>query len=226
MLRMLPALPMDSIEPALPMLSMEPALPMERIEPALPMLRTLPTLNMLPTLAKLKTLNKLFALDIPARLRLDRARPRMSASSLAFALSASSAQFSSARDVGSPVEPPPRVAHVVDLSAGRDTNRGSSEMADRNTRERKLVALMINDLGAGSEPDAARIEDEVRALSDEELDRTLAGRLDLPYPVDEEVLDRALARVDEPEELSGQGTGGFTGAPDMSHDPRPEEREV
>jgi hypothetical protein len=82
---------------------------------------------------------------------------------------------------------------------------------------------MVNDLGAGSESDAAVIEDEARALSDEELDRTLAGRLDLPYPVDEEVLERALARVEEPEELSEQG--GFTGAPDMSHDPRPEERE-
>jgi hypothetical protein len=96
-------------------------------------------------------------------------------------------------------------------------------MADRRTKERKLVALMVNDLGAGSESDAAVIEDETHALSDEELDRTLAGRLDLPYPVDEEVLDRALARVEEPEELSEQG--GFTGAPDMSHDPRPEERE-
>lgn len=96
-------------------------------------------------------------------------------------------------------------------------------MADRTTRERKLVALMVNDLGAGSEPDAAKIEDEVRALSDEELGRTLAGRLELPFPVDEGVLDHALARVEEPEELSERG--GFTGAPDMSHDPRPEERE-
>jgi hypothetical protein len=96
-------------------------------------------------------------------------------------------------------------------------------MADRSTRERKLVALMINDLGAASEPDAAKIEAEVGALSDEELDRTLAGRLDLPYPVDDEVLDRALARVEEPEELSERG--GFTGAPDMSHEPRPEERD-
>jgi hypothetical protein len=96
-------------------------------------------------------------------------------------------------------------------------------MADRRTKERKLVALMVNDLGARSESNAAVIEDEAHALSDEELDRTLAGRLDLPYPVDEEVLDRALARVEEPEELSEQG--GFTGAPDMSHDPRPEERE-
>ncbi len=98
-------------------------------------------------------------------------------------------------------------------------------MADRNTRERKLIALMVNDLGATSEPDAARIEEEVRALPDEELDRTLAERLDLPYPIDEGVLDRALARVKEPEELSERNpAGGFTGAPDMSHDPRPEER--
>jgi len=96
-------------------------------------------------------------------------------------------------------------------------------MADRNTRERKLIALMINDLGASSEPDASRIEEEVGALSDEELDRMLTGRLDLPHPVDEAVMDRALARVEEPEELSDRG--GFTGAPDMSHDPRPEERE-
>ena len=96
-------------------------------------------------------------------------------------------------------------------------------MADRRTKERKLVALIVNDLGVESESDAAVIEDEAHALSDEELDRTLAGRLDLPYPIDEEVLDRALARVEEPEELSEQG--GFTGAPDMSHDPRPEERE-
>ena len=96
-------------------------------------------------------------------------------------------------------------------------------MADRRTKERKLVALMINDLGAESESNAAVIEDEAHALSDEELDRTLAGRLDLPYPVDEEVLDRALAHIEEPEELSEQG--GFTGAPDMSHDPRPDERE-
>jgi hypothetical protein len=96
-------------------------------------------------------------------------------------------------------------------------------MADRRTKETKLVALIVNDLGAESESDAAMIEDEAHALSDEELDRTLAGRLDLPYPIDEEVLDRALARVEEPEELSERG--GFTGAPDMSHDPRPEERE-
>ena len=98
-------------------------------------------------------------------------------------------------------------------------------MADRRTKERKLVALMVNDLGAENEPDMARIEEEVHALPDEELDRTLAGRLDLPFPVDEAVMDRALARVEEPEELSERGSGGFTGAPDLSHGPRPEERE-
>jgi hypothetical protein len=98
-------------------------------------------------------------------------------------------------------------------------------MADRRTKERKLVALVVNDLGAENEPDKARIEDEAHALSDEELDRTLAGRLDLPYPVEGEVMDRALARVEEPEELSERGSGGFTGAPDLSHGPRPEVRE-
>ena len=98
-------------------------------------------------------------------------------------------------------------------------------MADRRTKERKLVALMVNDLGADSEPDMAKIEEEAQALPDEELDRMLAGRLDLPYPVDEEVMNRALARVEEPEVLSERSPGGFTGAPDMSHSPRPEERE-
>jgi len=98
-------------------------------------------------------------------------------------------------------------------------------MADRRTKERKLVALMVNDLGAENEPDMATIEREAHALSDDELDRTLAGRLDLPYPVEEEVMDRSLARVEEPEELSERGQGGFTGAPDMSHAPRPEERQ-
>ena len=69
-----------------------------------------------------------------------------------------------------------------------------------------------------------KMVEEVRSLPDEELDRTLADRLDLPCPVEAEVLDRTLARVEEPERLSEGGPGGFTGAPDMSHDPRPEER--
>ena len=97
-------------------------------------------------------------------------------------------------------------------------------MANRETKERKLLALMVVDLGVDAEPEVVGMEGEVRALSDEELDKTLAGRLDLPYPLDAEVLDRALARVEEPERLSGKGPGGFTGAPDMSHEPRPSER--
>jgi len=96
-------------------------------------------------------------------------------------------------------------------------------MADRVARERKLVALMLNDLGTDlGEPEMMRMEEEVRALDDEELDRTLAARLDLPYPVDDEVMDRTLAHVDEPERSSEQD---FTGAPDLSHEARPEERE-
>ena len=97
-------------------------------------------------------------------------------------------------------------------------------MADRRTKERKLVVLMVNDLGADTESDMSKMEDEVRGLPDEELDSVLAERLDLPYPVDAEVMDRALARVEEPEMLSENRPGGFTGAPDMSHEPRPEER--
>ena len=77
-------------------------------------------------------------------------------------------------------------------------------MADRATKERKLVALMVNDLGADAESEMTRMEEEVRSLPDEELDETLAGRLDLPYPIDAEVLDRALARVEEPTRISEQ----------------------
>lgn len=96
-------------------------------------------------------------------------------------------------------------------------------MADRETKERKLLALMVNDLGPGfGEREMAGLEEEVRNLPDEELDGTLAHRLGLPQPVDEATLDRALLHVAQPEELS---RGNFTGAPDMSHEPRPEERE-
>ncbi len=97
-------------------------------------------------------------------------------------------------------------------------------MADRRTKERKLVALMVRDLGADTEPEMVKLEEEVRSLGEDELDEMLTSRLGLPYPVDAEVLDRALARVEEPERLSEKGPGGFTGAPDMSHEPRPNER--
>jgi hypothetical protein len=114
-------------------------------------------------------------------------------------------------------------ARVAELERRLKDNARKEDKMNRRTKERKLVALMVNDLGIANveEPEMARLSDEVRALSDEELDRTLASRLDLPYPVDAEVLERALSRVEEPERLSG----GFTGAPDMSHEGRPEERE-
>ncbi|MGH3145514.1 MAG: hypothetical protein ACRDTR_06890 [Rubrobacter sp.] len=98
-------------------------------------------------------------------------------------------------------------------------------MADRATKERKLVALMVNDLGPGfGESEITGLGEEVRALPDEELDRTLAERLDLPHPEDAEAIDQALLHVEEPEILSADEAGDLTGAPDMSHEPRPEER--
>ena len=100
-------------------------------------------------------------------------------------------------------------------------------MADRKTKERKLVALMVNDLETATldEPEMVGMKEEVCALSDEEIDKMLASRLDLPHPVEAEVMDRALARVEEPQQLSEKGPDSFTGAPDLSHEPRPEERE-
>ena len=44
----------------------------------------------------------------------------------------------------------------------------------------------------------AGLREEVGALADEDLGRTLAERLDLPDPADEEALDRALLHVEEP----------------------------
>ena len=120
-------------------------------------------------------------------------------------------------------------ARVARLEKELESLRADLEedvMADRETKERKLLALMVNDLGIADteEPEMVKMEEEVRSLSDEELDQMLASRLDLPYPVDAEVLDRVLVRVEEPERLSQWGPGGFTGAPDMSHEPRPGER--
>ena len=67
----------------------------------------------------------------------------------------------------------------------------------------------------------AGLEQEVHALPDDELRSTLAARLDLPPSVDEKTLEETLLHVEEPEEIS---SGDFTRAPDMSHEPRPEER--
>ena len=96
-------------------------------------------------------------------------------------------------------------------------------MAERETKERKLIALMVNDLGPGlGEKEMTRLEKEVRALADGELDETLAARLDLPHSANEEALEQTLSHVKEP---SRSNQESFTGAPDMSHEPRPEERE-
>lgn len=98
---------------------------------------------------------------------------------------------------------------------------------DRETKERKMVALMVNDLGIADieETDMQRMNREVQALPEEELNETLATRVGLAHPVDETALEAALQRVEEPERASQEGPDGFTGAPDMSHEARPEERE-
>ena len=79
-------------------------------------------------------------------------------------------------------------------------------MTDRSTKERKLMALMISDLELDLEqPGMIGVGEEVRALPDEELDRTLASRLDLPYPVDEQAMEQALTHIEEPELALGAG---------------------
>lgn len=100
-------------------------------------------------------------------------------------------------------------------------------MVDRETKEHKLLALMVNDLGLDLEkPEMVELEEEVGALVDEELDRTLAGRLDLPYPADEGAMEQALAQVDEPERPPEGETDANAEAPDTGHEPRPEERKA
>ena len=79
---------------------------------------------------------------------------------------------------------------------------------DRSTKERKLIALMISDLELDlTEPEMIELEQEVHALVDEELDRTLASRLGLAYPVDEQAMERALSRIEVPELRAGEYEG-------------------
>ena len=89
------------------------------------------------------------------------------------------------------------------------------------------MALMVGDLGISGtqEPDVVRMNEEIGALPDTELDRMLAERLKLQEPVSEKDLEEALVHVQELEISSSESPGGFTGAPDMSHEARPEERE-
>lgn len=94
------------------------------------------------------------------------------------------------------------------------------EVVDRKVKERKLASLMLNDMGMDiGEQEMVGVSEEVEELPDEELDRTLASRLDLPYPVEEE------ARRGPGEDLVGETIGWLSGGPDMSHEGRPEERE-
>ncbi len=99
-------------------------------------------------------------------------------------------------------------------------------MTDRSTKERKLMALVIADLDLDPEqPEMAEVGEEVRALPDEELDRTLANRLDLPYPAEEQAMEQALSRIEEPELALGGETGSVLGTTDTGHEPRPEVQE-
>ena len=96
-------------------------------------------------------------------------------------------------------------------------------MADRNTKERKLVALMINDMEASlTREDLSHAQAEVKALPEDELDRVLASRLGLSDPPDQDALDEALQHVEEPE-TDSKSPGEMTSAPDMSHNPGPGE---
>lgn len=73
-------------------------------------------------------------------------------------------------------------------------------MTNRATKERKLMVLMISDLELDlDQPEMIEVGEAVHALADEELDRTLANRLDLSYPVDEQAMEQALSRIEEPE---------------------------
>ncbi len=124
------------------------------------------------------------------------------------------------------VELEERIARL-EKRLSRARERIQEAIVDRETKERKMVALMIGDLGMYDvkEPEMIRMNEEISALSDDELDRMLASRLGLKEPVNGQELEEALALVSKPERASADGPGGFTGAPDMSHEPRPEERE-
>ena len=99
-------------------------------------------------------------------------------------------------------------------------------MTARSTKERKLMALMITDLELDlGEMEMVEVEEEVRALPDEELDKTLAYRLELPYPLDEQALEQASSHIEEPELRPGEEAGSVSGTTDTSHELRPEEDE-
>ncbi len=99
-------------------------------------------------------------------------------------------------------------------------------MMDRTTKQRKLIVLMISDLQLDlTKPEMTEVEQEVRTLPDEELDRTLASRLGLAYPVDEQAMERALSRIEDPQLRPSGETDSATRQADTSQKVRREEHD-
>jgi hypothetical protein len=94
-------------------------------------------------------------------------------------------------------------------------------MTDRATKERKLIALMLTDLELDlTEPEMVEVQQEVGELPDEELKRTLASRLNLPYPVDDQAMEQVLSRIEEPESFHGGQLDSVAGTADAGHGSR------
>ena len=97
---------------------------------------------------------------------------------------------------------------------------------NRTTKELKLMALMISDLELNlKDLEIIQVEKELQALPDEELDKTLASRLTLPYPVNEQAMEQALGRIEEPELLRGEEAGSVSETIDASYELRSGEHE-
>lgn len=96
-------------------------------------------------------------------------------------------------------------------------------MTDRSTKERKFLAFMITDLELNlGELEMVEVEEEVRALPDEELDKTLASCLELPYLLDEQAIEQVLSHIEDPKRLLG---GEAAGTADASQELRSGEHE-
>jgi hypothetical protein len=96
-------------------------------------------------------------------------------------------------------------------------------MTDRSTKERKLMALIITDLELDLEKmEMVEVEKEVRALSNQELDKALASRLELPNLLDEQAMEEALSHIEEPQPRPRGEARSVSGTTDTSHELRPE----
>jgi len=88
------------------------------------------------------------------------------------------------------------------------------------------MALMITDLELDlGETEMVEVLEEVRALPDEELDKTLASRLELPYPLDEQALEQASSHIEEPEMRPGGEAASVSGTTDTGPELRAEDDE-